>query len=353
MLADDDYDKHDAQSSLSSAHPALERRVSAARTTIGADFITKTLPHPSDPADTVTPQIWDTAGQQRFSSLSSAFFRGADAALLMFDVNTPETMTALTKWWAEFRERAPLADKDRREEWEGPVTEAEAHEFLSNHSAELQVTLADIRFLVAGRAFAGGHHPAVATTNALPLPCHLAHRPPRILLLTLTFILLETPPFKSRSRSSSHFYSGAMTTTHATLTIYHTPSSSLFDVYQSARSSPEPWSSASSSASSSAHPRRQGTTRKRRSTGSASSESAATVKPGLFAREHASSSASLASQTAEDHHPAPDLCAPTPFPVPPPPARGPKLFFTSAKRGEGVADVFEYIAARGGAAVGV
>ncbi|GLB42008.1 putative ras of Complex, Roc, domain of DAPkinase [Lyophyllum shimeji] len=119
------------------------------RTTIGADFITKTLPHPSNPADIVALQIWDTAGQQRFSSLSSAFFRGADAALLMFDINTPETMTALTKCWAEFRERAPLADEDVEgyccvvvgnktdlvgsggRNGEGPVTEAEAHDFLS------------------------------------------------------------------------------------------------------------------------------------------------------------------------------------------------------------------------------
>ncbi|RDB16359.1 hypothetical protein Hypma_002733 [Hypsizygus marmoreus] len=33
----------------------------------------------------------------------------------MFDVNTPETMAALTKCWAEFREKAPSADDDVRE----------------------------------------------------------------------------------------------------------------------------------------------------------------------------------------------------------------------------------------------
>ena len=54
----------------------------------------------------------DTAGQERFSSLSTAFFRGADAALLMFDVNEPETLTGLNTWWAQFRERAPLYDED-------------------------------------------------------------------------------------------------------------------------------------------------------------------------------------------------------------------------------------------------
>ena len=31
-------------------------------------------------------QIWDTAGQERFQSLGTAFFRGADCCVLVFDV---------------------------------------------------------------------------------------------------------------------------------------------------------------------------------------------------------------------------------------------------------------------------
>jgi GTPase SAR1 family protein len=54
----------------------------------------------------------DTAGQERFSSLSTAFFRGADAAILMFDVNDPSTMVATNKWWADFCDKAPVADDD-------------------------------------------------------------------------------------------------------------------------------------------------------------------------------------------------------------------------------------------------
>jgi len=42
-----------------------------------------------------------------------ALYRGADAAILVFDVNTPFTMESLGKWWwADFRERAPLADEE-------------------------------------------------------------------------------------------------------------------------------------------------------------------------------------------------------------------------------------------------
>lgn len=32
-------------------------------------------------------QLWDTAGQERFQALGSAFYRGADACMIVFDVN--------------------------------------------------------------------------------------------------------------------------------------------------------------------------------------------------------------------------------------------------------------------------
>jgi hypothetical protein len=39
----------------------------------------------------VLGQLWDTAGQERFhSGLTSAFFRNADGALLVYDVTDPD-----------------------------------------------------------------------------------------------------------------------------------------------------------------------------------------------------------------------------------------------------------------------
>ncbi|KAF5371408.1 hypothetical protein D9615_009655 [Tricholomella constricta] len=346
------------------------------RATIGADFITKTLPHPSNPAETVTLQIWDTAGQERFSSLSTAFFRGADAALLMFDVNTPATMLALTKWWAEFRERAPLAEEDMEDyccvivgnktdlagnggrNGEQPVTEDEAWDFLrelvppttrspspilglglpepplpdeeteDDPLASSQATIRPPGTVEPPQSTPARSDSIAIVPNNQHSPTSPSHSPKHRLS-------------KSRSRSSSHFYGGTMTTT---LTIYHTPSSSIFDVYQSARSSPEPWSS-SSSPSLYASPSTSSVRGRRMtqlSTGSASSGSAATITPSLFAREHAASSTTTTT-TPEDTLDQ-EL---EPFSVlPPPPARGPKLFFTSAKTGEGVSEVFEYIAKR-------
>ncbi len=50
----------------------------------------------------VHPQIWDTAGQERFQSLGSAFYRGADCCVLVFDVNSGKSFDDLDNWRDEF-----------------------------------------------------------------------------------------------------------------------------------------------------------------------------------------------------------------------------------------------------------
>ncbi|TFK32627.1 P-loop containing nucleoside triphosphate hydrolase protein [Crucibulum laeve] len=337
------------------------------RATIGADFITKTLPHPSNPDESVTLQIWDTAGQERFSSLSTAFFRGADAALLMFDVNSANTMEGLKKWWGDFRDKAPVADEDMEDfccvvvgnkidiEGDNRISIAQALEFLEelvppstrpaspetpedsdgeDPMASSQATIRPPNEVEFPRS-----------ESSPPSPSHL-HPPSSSIAITTSAVSRSRSPkhslTKSRSRSSSRFY-GTMTTTHTMLSIYHTPSSSLFDVYQSARSSPEPWSSAESVPSTSPPPIVRQRSMTTRSSGSTSSGSAITITPSLFARENAAASSSTALTTPDSDTDAPPASSALP---PPPLERGPKLFFTSAKTGEGVSDVFEYIARR-------
>merc|ERR1712188_339770 len=73
------------------------------KATIGADFLTKEVmvTHNGDQR-LVTMQIWDTAGQERFQSLGVAFYRGADACILVFDVTTKKSFDALDTWRDEF-----------------------------------------------------------------------------------------------------------------------------------------------------------------------------------------------------------------------------------------------------------
>jgi GTPase SAR1 family protein len=50
--------------------------------------------------------VWDTAGQERHRSLSRSFYRGADVALLVYDVRNPESLKHLKQWRDEFVEAA-------------------------------------------------------------------------------------------------------------------------------------------------------------------------------------------------------------------------------------------------------
>ncbi|KAG8339878.1 ADP ribosylation factor family 50S ribosome binding GTPase putative Ras of Complex Roc domain [Trypanosoma vivax] len=73
------------------------------KATIGADFMTKEL---EVDGKSVTLQIWDTAGQERFQSLGSAFYRGADACVLVFDITQQESFSHVNSWLEEFRVQA-------------------------------------------------------------------------------------------------------------------------------------------------------------------------------------------------------------------------------------------------------
>jgi len=71
------------------------------KATIGADFLSKEVTIPST-SSKCTLQIWDTAGQERFQSLGTAFYRGADACLLVYDVTDLQSFESLDRWREEF-----------------------------------------------------------------------------------------------------------------------------------------------------------------------------------------------------------------------------------------------------------
>lgn len=77
------------------------------KATIGADFLTKDI---EVNGQTITLQIWDTAGQERFQSLGSAFYRGADACILVFDVTQQDSFAHVGSWLEEFSIQAGRRD---------------------------------------------------------------------------------------------------------------------------------------------------------------------------------------------------------------------------------------------------
>ncbi|PCH33015.1 ras-domain-containing protein [Wolfiporia cocos MD-104 SS10] len=333
------------------------------RATIGADFITKTVPHHSSPEDSVTLQIWDTAGQERFSSLSSAFFRGADAVLLLFDVNQPDTLQALTRWWSDFREKAPVPD-DEVEDFCVAVVGNKVDLLDSAATDGSRVTETDALHLMDQLVPPSSPPLLPPIIDIQTLPETVPEDGYAEDILSTSIARADISPTKSidilarhhrrsvsKSRSTSRstlFRGGTLGTMTTTHTIYHTPSSSFLDAFESALSSPAHTArsslmsmpSSTSLASSPRSPRSPSyspsrTRVPRRQPSGSSISTAPTITPSLFARD-------LSHRAGAPTMPA----SSTSFRTPPTPERGPQLFFTSAKTGVGVADVFAYVARR-------
>src|SRR3569623_220855 len=69
------------------------------KATIGADFLTKEIMIDDK---LVTLQIWDTAGQERFQSLGTAFYRGSDCCVKVYDITSSKSFESLDSWKDEF-----------------------------------------------------------------------------------------------------------------------------------------------------------------------------------------------------------------------------------------------------------
>ncbi|XWS53077.1 hypothetical protein CRYUN_Cryun11dG0126900 [Craigia yunnanensis] len=73
------------------------------KSTIGVEFATRTL---QVEGKTVKAQIWDTAGQERYRAITSAYYRGAVGALLVYDITKRQTFDNVLRWLRELRDHA-------------------------------------------------------------------------------------------------------------------------------------------------------------------------------------------------------------------------------------------------------
>lgn len=72
--------------------------------TIGAALSTQIVNLSTGP---VRLQLWDTAGQEKYRSLSPLYFRGAHVAVIVFDVTQQSSADGLNSWIAEVADQAP------------------------------------------------------------------------------------------------------------------------------------------------------------------------------------------------------------------------------------------------------
>ena len=55
---------------------------------------------------TVKFEIWDTAGQERYHSLAPMYYRGAQAAIVVYDITNANTFTRAKSWVDELHRQA-------------------------------------------------------------------------------------------------------------------------------------------------------------------------------------------------------------------------------------------------------
>lgn len=72
--------------------------------TIGASFMSKLITVNSKP---IKFQIWDTAGQEKYHSLAPMYYRGAAAAILVYDITRSSTFKTLQTWVEELKSKGP------------------------------------------------------------------------------------------------------------------------------------------------------------------------------------------------------------------------------------------------------
>ncbi|BFG22222.1 hypothetical protein CerSpe_084970 [Prunus speciosa] len=73
------------------------------KSTIGVEFQTRTV---TIKGKLIKAQIWDTAGQERYRAVTSAYYRGALGAMLVYDITKRQTFDHVARWVEELRAHA-------------------------------------------------------------------------------------------------------------------------------------------------------------------------------------------------------------------------------------------------------
>ncbi|KFO78378.1 Ras-related protein Rab-7L1 [Cuculus canorus] len=78
------------------------------KSTVGVDFALKVVQWSE--SETVRLQLWDIAGQERFTSMTRLYYREASACIIMFDVTNISTFSNSQKWKQDLDSKLMLPD---------------------------------------------------------------------------------------------------------------------------------------------------------------------------------------------------------------------------------------------------
>ena len=73
------------------------------KTTVGVEFSSKNLV--KEDGKTVRAQFWDTAGNERYHTVTSSYFRGAVAACVVYDITSFQSFKDVAFWLKEIKQK--------------------------------------------------------------------------------------------------------------------------------------------------------------------------------------------------------------------------------------------------------
>ena len=67
--------------------------------TTGASYAGKTMTFDDYGGKSIKFEIWDTAGQEKYRSLTKIFYKDAGAAILVYDITRKDSYEEIKKYW--------------------------------------------------------------------------------------------------------------------------------------------------------------------------------------------------------------------------------------------------------------
>ena len=110
--------------------------------TLGVEFMTKIV---QTEKHRIQLQLWDTAGQELFRSVTRGYYRGSAGALLVFDLTNRDSFENINRWLQDVKDvarsdvvtllignKSDLCDSPEKRQ----VTKEEAEEFAKQHNMQ-------------------------------------------------------------------------------------------------------------------------------------------------------------------------------------------------------------------------
>ncbi|MBY8979249.1 MAG: GTP-binding protein [Candidatus Lokiarchaeota archaeon] len=89
----------------------------------------------------ITLQIWDFAGEDKFSSLLPSYAKGSSAAIFMFDISKRDSITNIDKWLLKFNEGSNISNPKFPVIIVGGKLDLEEHRSLNKKDIETFLTV--------------------------------------------------------------------------------------------------------------------------------------------------------------------------------------------------------------------